>query len=184
MLQELSRAVADIEILIARMNSGDYWNHFGFSFFESLLGENLAANCTLVLARVVTPKETNARGSTRDQKTSDCLKSQGLDIQKFKYKGKFCKCSKLYLVIILVNFSPPPYHLVVITDKSRAKSKGKKVTKSGSKVNIERVRIELASRELQVAVTQPVKETVTAGKAIIGLGARLGRWFSSFVHAQ
>ncbi len=68
---------------------------------------------------------------------------------------------------------------VVITDKSQAKTETKKKSKLTNVVNIERVRSELAGKEVKMAVTQPVKETVSAG---IGLGARLGRWFSSFVH--
>ncbi len=71
---------------------------------------------------------------------------------------------------------------VIITDKSQAKTETKKKPKLTNEVNIERVRSELAGEEVKMAVTQPVKETVSAGKAVIGLGARLGRWFSSLVH--
>ncbi len=71
---------------------------------------------------------------------------------------------------------------VVITDKSQAKTETQKKSKLTNKVNSERVRSELAGEEVKMAVTQPVKETVSAGKAVIGLGARLGRWFSSLVH--
>ena len=72
---------------------------------------------------------------------------------------------------------------VVITDKSKAESLDTKKNK-GNKVSIGRVRSELASEELKVAITQPVKESVTAGKAVIGLGARVGRWFSSLMKAH
>ncbi len=71
-------------------------------------------------------------------------------------------------------------YLVVITDKSQAETKTR--TKPTNKGNIERVRSELAGEEFKMAVTQPVKETVAAGKAIIGFGVRLGQWFSSLVH--
>ncbi len=74
------------------------------------------------------------------------------------------------------------FHSVIITDKSQAKTETKKKPKPTNEVNIERVRSELAGEEVKMAVTQPMKETVTAGKAVIGLGARLGRWFSSLVH--
>ncbi len=74
------------------------------------------------------------------------------------------------------------FHAVVITDKSAQGEKKKKKAHSTNKVSISRVQSELVGEEFKVAIMKPAKETVTAGKAVIGLGARLGRWFSSLVH--
>ena len=100
-----------------------------------------------------------------------------MDMKSLKFKGNFCK---YYLYILVTNLICFFYNSVVITDKSQAETKTR--TKPTNKVNIERVRSELAGEEFKIAVTQPVKETVAAGKSIIGFGARLGQWFSSLVH--
>ena len=42
---------------------------------------------------------------------------------------------------------------------------------------ISKLRSELTGEEIKQVVTQPIKETVTAGKSLLGLGQRIGSWF-------
>ena len=84
-----------MEILIARMNNANYAGFMAQDFFETIFTENLSDKCKVVIARIVGPKATFAAGigsnETRRRKTAEFLRDHGLDIEKFKYKGKFCK---------------------------------------------------------------------------------------------
>ena len=76
-------------------------------------------------------------------------------------------------------------HAVVITDDSLRKSKSKKGSKENNlKNDIASLRMELVGEEVKMAVVQPVKETLSAGKTLINAGQRLGRWISSLVKSQ
>ena len=175
-----------MEVLIARMSTAtSFYSFMGHDFFDTIFSECLSDKCKVVIARIVGPKQTYRTGrSQRQRKTNEFLKIQGLDIERFKYKGKFCKQNRRLVHIAIIMFTLLSLTLsVIITDKSKAESQDTKKSK-GTKVSIGRVRSELAGEELKMAITQPVKESVTAGKAIIGLGARVGRWFSSLIKAH
>ena len=89
-LQELSKAVEGMEVLIAQMSTAT--SFMGHDFFNTIFSECLSDKCKVVIARIVGPKPTYRTGrSQRQQKTNEFLKIQGLDIERFKYKGKLCK---------------------------------------------------------------------------------------------
>ena len=46
------------------------------------------------------------------------------------------------------------------------------------------LRRELMKEEVKEVVVTPVKETVTAGKALLGLGQRLTHWIGGLVRAH
>ncbi len=92
MLQELSQVVEDIEILITRLNTKDYWAAFGPHFYDIIFSDNVATKCKMVVARVVGKKRTNTRrGRSTALSTEEFLQSEGFNFDSFNFKGKFCK---------------------------------------------------------------------------------------------
>ena len=83
----------DIEVLISRLSTKDHWSIFGQDFFQTILSENAANKCEMVIARIVGGKQTRSasRGRSVSVKTEDFLKNQGLDMKTLKFKGNFCK---------------------------------------------------------------------------------------------
>ena len=74
--------------------------------------------------------------------------------------------------------------IVTITDEVKAsKKKHKKgpAVKDPARMEIDKLHSELAGEEIKVAVTQPVKETISAGKSLLGLGQRFGSWLGSLI---
>ena len=77
--------------------------------------------------------------------------------------------------------------IVTIADEAKlSKKKPKKgqTVKDPVKVEIDKLRSELTGEEIKVAVTQPVKETISAGKSLLGLGQRFGSWLGSLIKSQ
>lgn len=86
--------------------------------------------------------------------------------------------SGLYIICCIT------YYLTDVIDPSKAsKSKGKKKGRSHQKGMAE-LRASLMGEQLTEMVTQPVKETMSAGKALIGLGQRFTGWLGSLVKAN
>ena len=52
------------------------------------------------------------------------------------------------------------------------------------KMEVDKLRSELTGEEIKVAVTQPVKETISAGKSLLGLGQKFGSWLGSLIKSQ
>ena len=79
-------------------------------------------------------------------------------------------------------------HSDVIADpgfKIKGKSKKKQnPEETGVKGGISMLRRELMGEEVKEVVVTPVKETVTAGKALLGLGQRLTHWIGGLVRAH
>jgi hypothetical protein len=76
---------------------------------------------------------------------------------------------------------------VTITDEAKAlkkKSKKGQTIKDPVRMEIDKLRSELTGEEIKVAVTQPVKETISAGKSLLGLGQRFGSWLGSIIKSQ
>ena len=76
--------------------------------------------------------------------------------------------------------------LGVIADPSVKVSKKQKKLKKGDKSegvsgDLTRLRAALLGEELRERVIQPVKETLSAGKMLMGAGQRLSRWIGSLV---
>ena len=77
--------------------------------------------------------------------------------------------------------------IVTITDEAKL---SKKKPKKGQTIEdpvrmvIDKLHSELTGEEIKVAVTQPVKETVSAGKSLLGLGQRFGSWLGSLIKSQ
>ena len=67
---------------------------------------------------------------------------------------------------------------------SKKKSKKGQTVKDPVKVEIDKLRSELTGEEIKMAVTQPVKETISAGKSLLGLGQRFGSWLGSLIKSQ
>jgi hypothetical protein len=77
--------------------------------------------------------------------------------------------------------------IVTISDEAKqSKKKPKKgqTVKDPVKTEIDKLRSELTGEEIKVAVTQPVKETISAGKSLLGLGQRFGSWLGSIIKSQ
>ena len=79
---------------------------------------------------------------------------------------------------------------VVLADKEvgqqstrRSKKKSKKQPKldPDMTVAISQLRAHLLGEEVKMAVVTPVKETVSAGKALLNMGQRLSSWVASLV---
>ena len=82
-----------------------------------------------------------------------------------------------------------PVSAGVIADpgfKTKGKSKKKQHQENGEGVNgaISELRGKLLGEEVKGLVVTPVKETVTAGKALLGLGHRLTHWIGGLVRAH
>ena len=65
-------------------------------------------------------------------------------------------------------------------DKTQKKQK-KGDESEGVSWDLALLRAALLGEELRERVTQPVKETLSAGEILLGAGQRLSRWISSFV---
>ena len=65
--------------------------------------------------------------------------------------------------------------------KRSSKSKKKKMEEADAAAVVARLRARLLGEEVKEVVTAPVKETLTAGKAMLQLGQRLSSWVSSLV---
>ena len=52
------------------------------------------------------------------------------------------------------------------------------------KARISQLHSELTKEEYKSAVSQPIKETVTAGKSLLNLGQRFDSWLGSLVKSQ
>ena len=61
------------------------------------------------------------------------------------------------------------------------RSKKNKKEETDMAAIISRLRAQLMGEEVREAVTGPVKETLTAGKALVNLGQRLSSWVSSLI---
>ena len=70
------------------------------------------------------------------------------------------------------------YNTAVIADEDKHKSKDPVSTK------IAKLRSEMEREEFKMAVTEPVKETVSAGKSLLGLGQKFSSWLSSLIKSQ
>ena len=70
--------------------------------------------------------------------------------------------------------------------KTKGKSKKKKnqENEAGVKGAISELRGKLLGEEVKEVVVRPVKETMTAGKALLGLGHRLTHWVGGLVRAH
>ena len=78
---------------------------------------------------------------------------------------------------------PPPTPTTdVVADEGSTKAKKSK-RKGGVKEGVATLRSELLGEERRTVVVQPVKETITAGKALLGLGHRLGGWLATLGRA-
>ena len=78
-------------------------------------------------------------------------------------------------------------YIDVIADKAKqSKKKPKKgeTPEDPVKTNIAKLRSELTGEELKMVLTQPVKETISAGKSLLGLGQRFGSWLGSLIKSQ
>ena len=79
------------------------------------------------------------------------------------------------------------YTIDVVADKEvkqkrRKKSKkGKKMEETDVAVVVSQLRARLLGEEVKVAVTAPVKETLSAGKALLNVGQRFSSWVSSLI---
>lgn len=78
---------------------------------------------------------------------------------------------------------------MIVTISDEAKLSKKKPKKGQTvidpvKVEIDRLRSELTGEEIKMAVAQPVKETISAGKSLLGLGQRFGSWLGSLIKSQ
>ena len=84
----------------------------------------------------------------------------------------------------ILHLSPPSSypHVDVIADVPAA---GKKKSKAKKEDPVQRevamLRAKLVGEDWMEAVTKPVKETISAGKALAGLGQRLGSWVGRLV---
>ena len=52
------------------------------------------------------------------------------------------------------------------------------------KTRIAQLHSELTKEEYKSAVSQPIKETINAGKSLLNLGQRFGSWLGSLVKSQ
>ena len=52
------------------------------------------------------------------------------------------------------------------------------------KARIAQLHSELTKEEYKSAVSQPIKETITAGKSLLNLGQRFSNWLGSLVKSQ
>ena len=85
------------------------------------------------------------------------------------------------------NYPPPTSHPTtdVVADEGskKAKKSKRKGKEGGVKEGVATLRSELLGEERRTVVVQPVKETITAGKALLGLGHRLGGWLATLGRA-
>ena len=68
---------------------------------------------------------------------------------------------------------------VVVADDDKQKSK-----KDPVNMKVNKLRSELSGYEFKMAITQPVKETLSAGKSLLSLGQRFSGWLRSLVKSQ
>ena len=67
----------------------------------------------------------------------------------------------------------------------KRRSKGKKSKKGVEAVDVvSQLRAHLLGEEVKVAITAPVKETLTAGKALLNMGQRFSSWVASLVKSS
>ena len=74
----------------------------------------------------------------------------------------------------------------VVADKEvklgKRRSRGKKSKKQREEADVvSQLRARLLGEEVKVAVTAPVKETLSAGKALLNMGQRFSSWVSSLI---
>ena len=70
----------------------------------------------------------------------------------------------------------------IIADSSVKFKKQKKGDKSeGVSQDLAQLRAALSGEELRERVTQPVKETLSAGKSLLDAGQRFSRWISGLI---
>ena len=75
--------------------------------------------------------------------------------------------------------------IVTIADEAKVSPSKKGQTIADSvRMEIDKLRSELTGEEIKVTVTQPIKETVSAGKSLLGLGRRFGNWLGSLIKSQ
>lgn len=71
-----------------------------------------------------------------------------------------------------------------VKQKRKSKSKSKK-NKSGQETDkvavVSQLRACLLGEEVKIAVTAPMKETVSAGKSLINMGQRFSSWVTSII---
>ena len=67
------------------------------------------------------------------------------------------------------------------TRRSRKKKKKQPKLDADMTVAISQLRARLLGEEVKMAVVAPVKETVSAGKALLNMGQRLSTWVASLV---
>jgi hypothetical protein len=67
------------------------------------------------------------------------------------------------------------------TRRSRKKTKKQPKLDADMTVAISQLRARLLGEEVKMAVVAPVKETVSAGKALLNMGQRLSTWVTSLV---
>ena len=67
------------------------------------------------------------------------------------------------------------------TRKSKRKSKKQPKLDGDISVAISQLRSHLLGEEMKEAVVRPMKETVSAGKALLNMGQRFSSWVSSLV---
>ena len=74
--------------------------------------------------------------------------------------------------------------VAIIADGDKLSKKAKKTTDDPVKARIAQLHSELTREEYKAAVSQPVKETITAGKSLLNLGQRFSNWLGSLVKSQ
>ena len=75
------------------------------------------------------------------------------------------------------------YATAIIADDIKP-SKKSKHEEDPAKKKIAELRSQLKKKELKRALTQPLEETVSAGKSLLGLGQRFGSWLGSMIKSM
>lgn len=75
--------------------------------------------------------------------------------------------------------------VAIIADGVKVSKKTKTDSAEDSvKTRIAQLRTELTREEFKAVVTQPMKETITAGKSLLSLGQRFSNWLGSLMKSQ
>jgi hypothetical protein len=158
----------DVDIMVALTSANPYAIDFmTVQFYQCLVEENLLDKCRAVVLRISHWKgERGFKPITADEVLTKC----GLS------KDKAPKLQeKLYVVAD-----------GTVKQQKKRRSSGKKKAKqqlneTDVAAKFSQLRAHLLGEEVKVAVTAPVKETVSAGKALLSLGQRFSSWVTSLV---
>jgi hypothetical protein len=168
--EDISQVMQGVDVLVVTTLNGPWSVDFlAKEFFQCLVEEKLLDQCKAVVVRISAWKTDNTwlhRSSIKPLTADAILSESGLNAAKTIQ-------DKLYVLA--------DKEVDQTTRRSRKKKKKQPKLDADMTVAISQLRARLLGEEVKMAVVAPVKETVSAGKALLNMGQRLSTWVTSLV---